>query len=145
MVPPREEWEFVTHTARLYGRMGCDLLALDLVRNWEFLPPAKSISTISPLPSALDGTAKTSPVRSRPPSTVVNGFDVNNIDPRKMLRRRSSLVVADLPSPIRANFTTNVEQKEISEKTEERSQPKQPPPTAFQEPDSSSLLDSFGF
>ena len=24
-------------TARVYDRMGCDLLALDLVKNWEFL------------------------------------------------------------------------------------------------------------
>lgn len=29
-ISPRVEWEFVTHTARLYARMGCDLLALDL-------------------------------------------------------------------------------------------------------------------
>ena len=30
MVSPRAEWEFVLHTANLYERMGCDLLALDL-------------------------------------------------------------------------------------------------------------------
>lgn len=30
MVGMREEWEFVLHTARLYERMGCDLLALNL-------------------------------------------------------------------------------------------------------------------
>jgi hypothetical protein len=29
-ISPRVEWEFVMHTARLYCRMGCDLLALDL-------------------------------------------------------------------------------------------------------------------
>ena len=29
-VSPRAEWEFVLHNARLYERMGCDLLALDL-------------------------------------------------------------------------------------------------------------------
>jgi len=29
-VTPRVEWEFVLHNARLYDRMGCDLLALDL-------------------------------------------------------------------------------------------------------------------
>jgi hypothetical protein len=29
-VSPRAEWEFVLHTAGLYERMGCDLLALDL-------------------------------------------------------------------------------------------------------------------
>ena len=30
MVGMREEWEFVLHTARLYERMGCDLIALNL-------------------------------------------------------------------------------------------------------------------
>jgi hypothetical protein len=30
MVGMREEWDFVLHTARLYQRMGCDLLSLDL-------------------------------------------------------------------------------------------------------------------
>lgn len=30
MIPPRMEWDFVIHTARLYDRMGCDILALDL-------------------------------------------------------------------------------------------------------------------
>ena len=31
------EAAFVAETARVYDRMGCDLLALDLVRNWEFV------------------------------------------------------------------------------------------------------------
>ena len=29
-ISPRAEWEFVIQTARLYDRMGCDILALDL-------------------------------------------------------------------------------------------------------------------
>lgn len=29
-VTPKVEWEFVLHNARLYDRMGCDLLGLDL-------------------------------------------------------------------------------------------------------------------
>lgn len=29
-VNPRVEWEFVLHSAKLYDRMGCDLLGLDL-------------------------------------------------------------------------------------------------------------------
>ncbi|KAI9690129.1 MAG: regulator of (H+)-ATPase in vacuolar membrane [Bathelium mastoideum] len=160
MIPPREEWDFVTHTARLYGRMGCDLLALDLVRNWEFLPPPPAASapapsdSLSSLPlspaSPLDGTAKMmgppSPVRSRAPPSALNGYDLKDIDPRKMLRRRSSLVVADLPSPIRTGFT-NGEQSSSNrtEKGEEQTQSKGPPPKAFQEPDANSLLDSFGF
>lgn len=36
-ITPAMEWDFVIDTARVYDRMGCDLLALDLVKNWEFL------------------------------------------------------------------------------------------------------------
>ena len=43
-ITPKEEWDFVIHTARLYDRMGCGLLALDLVRNWVFLKQPKDIS-----------------------------------------------------------------------------------------------------
>lgn len=76
-VSPRAEWEFVIQNARLYDRMGCDLLALDLVRNWEFLqqqqPPKRGMS--------VNGENDES---AAPP------------DPRKLLRRRSSLVVDDM-------------------------------------------------
>lgn len=37
-VTEKEEWDFVLRCAAQYTRMGCDWLALDLVRNWEFLP-----------------------------------------------------------------------------------------------------------
>lgn len=103
-ISPRAEWEFVIQNARLYDRMGCDLLALDLVRNWEFLRQPKETST--------------------------NG--VQPLDPRKMLRRRSSLVVDDLSSP--------------KSPTEHKVKPVgKPAPTVFEEPTSNSLLDSFGF
>lgn len=101
-ISPRVEWEFVIQNARLYDRMGCDLLALDLVRNWEFLHQPKDVST-----------------NGAPP------------DPRKMLRRRSSLVVDDLSSP--------------KSPTEGRVKPSgKPAPTLFEEPTSNSLFDSFG-
>ncbi|KAH0431702.1 WD repeat protein [Colletotrichum camelliae] len=105
-VTPRVEWEFVLHSAKLYDRMGCDLLGLDLVRNWEFLKPA--ISTLNGL-----------------------GGEIN---PLKLLRRHSSLVVADLPM-----LTLNVEMRSSVNGSKDSA------PTVFQEPDSSSLLDSFGF
>lgn len=56
------------------------------------------------------------------------GGDVN---PLKLLRRRSSLVVNDLPA---AQLETNVQsdKKHLA------------PPTTFEEPDAGSLLDSFG-
>ncbi|PBP17901.1 WD repeat domain-containing protein [Diplocarpon rosae] len=102
-ITPRVEWEFVLHNARLYDRMGCDLLALDLVRNWEFLLPAPK---------------------------VFNNIG-GNPDLGSMLRRRSSLVVADLP----------ISDVAIGMKL---GGPK-PPSSVFEEPESSSLLDNFGF
>ncbi|KAK6954885.1 hypothetical protein Daesc_002513 [Daldinia eschscholtzii] len=105
-VMPRTEWEFVLHNARLYDRMGCDLLGLDLVRNWEFL-------------------------RHTPLTAPDLGGE---IDPRTLLRRRSSLVVQDMPmSPV---APTDMKTGGHSVK---------PPPSVFEEPDANSLLDSFGF
>jgi hypothetical protein len=125
MINPREEWNFIMQNARLYSRMGCDLLALDLTRNWEFLlpspAPAKRLSVDSAL---LD-------------------------DPRKLLRRRSSLVVDDIQHGLlSARVTQSPDVKagadpfKIHKATEGA---KKPPPTVFEEPDMSSLLDSFGF
>ncbi|KAK2603932.1 regulator of (H+)-ATPase in vacuolar membrane [Conoideocrella luteorostrata] len=106
-VTPKVEWEFVLHSAKLYDRMGCDLLGLDLVRNWEFQQPI----------------------------TVGFGGEVN---PLKLLRRRSSLVVDDLSATRRS---LGLEQ---SVDTGKNVPPGIPPATSFVEPDASSLLDSFG-
>lgn len=118
-VTPKVEWAFVLHNARLYDRMGCDLLALDLgmflnpafmsgniaksflVRNWEFLLP------------------------------TVSKYLGGETDPRDLLRRRSSLVVADLPM--------SMSLLDIKPKSTHP-----PHPSVFEEPESSSLLDSFG-
>lgn len=70
-ISPAAESQFVLHTARLYDRMGCDLLALDLVKNWDFLPADRD--TMKPL------------------------IEMN---PRRHhMRRRSSITVADLEVP----------------------------------------------
>lgn len=34
----KDEWNFIMRCVRQYLRMGCDVLALSLVRDWEFLP-----------------------------------------------------------------------------------------------------------
>lgn len=108
-VTPKVEWAFVLHSARLYDRMGCDILALDLVRNWEFL-----LTVDQPL-KPLEET-----------------------NPRQMLRRRSSLVVNDLP-PTLKEFTNMAKAPDSPGKAKKKA------PTQFVEPESSSLLDSFGF
>lgn len=91
-VSPRAEWEFIVHTARLYERMGCDVLALDLVRSWEFLQTPQQ--PIAPLPTKLPLHSSQNSAVSAAPTSPVATYD---IDPRKLLRRRSSLVVQDLP------------------------------------------------
>jgi hypothetical protein len=152
-VGAREEWEFVLHTAGLYTRMGCDLLALDLVKTWEFLAPASTSLGLGrgPLSPAIEGKASTA-------HQSMADFD---FDPRKLLRRRSSLVVADLPPREHtSNSITNHvggtveedseetdEEEEGNKKVEEKKPEvkKKPPPTQFTEPDAGSLLDAFGF
>ena len=148
------EWQFVLHNAGLYDRMGCDLLGLDLVRNWEFLQ--------LPTASTVAGMTGSAAVSSR----LGLGGDI--IDPLKLLRRRSSLVVADLPPH---ELPGGLASAPVSPLTQKRfpSEMKtglggppggggggaaggsgnvptpKPPPTVFEEPDANSLLDSFGF
>ncbi|THD00459.1 hypothetical protein EYZ11_000023 [Aspergillus tanneri] len=114
-VSAQSEWNFVLRNARLYDRMGCDLLAIDLIRHWEFLGGPSALQTVKEV--ALD-------------------LQDNGVDYRKMLRRRSSLVVADMP------IKTRVAQAPESPAA---AQELKPPPTTFNEPDANSLLDSFGF
>ncbi|KAK3683584.1 RAVE protein 1 C terminal-domain-containing protein [Podospora appendiculata] len=127
-VTPKVEWEFVLHNARLYDRMGCDLLGLDLVRNWEFLKPSMNMRP------GLGG----------------------EIDPLKLLKRRTSLVVADLPvTPAGKAAVQMMAAAAAAAPPEMKSGfggggdnghgQKKPPPTVFEEPDANSLLDSFGF
>ncbi|KAI1813485.1 RAVE protein 1 C terminal-domain-containing protein [Poronia punctata] len=106
-VTPRTEWDFVMHNAGLYDRMGCDLLGLDLVRNWEFL---------------------------RHP-TAGQGMSGDIVDPSKLLRRRSSLIVQDIP----VTPTVPGDMKTGGHTV------RRPPASVFEEPDANSLLDSFGF
>lgn len=175
MIGMREEWEFVLHTASLYERMGCDVLALDLVRSWEFLltPPPKIVPGRPPLSPSM-------PRHSFQPNGPNQGSSDFDFDPRKLLRRRSSLVVADLPTREHvknllaqedgavveeksedeedekdedgdkedgSDAEEEEEEEEESEEEEEPAKPapKKPPPTQFQEPDANSLLDAFGF
>lgn len=96
MIGMREEWEFVLHTASLYERMGCDVLALDLVKMWEFLlPPPPSTKVIRPGTQPLSPMLPRESFHAQGPNQSAADFD---FDPRKLLRRRSSLVVADLPT-----------------------------------------------
>jgi hypothetical protein len=78
-----------------------DLLIGDPVRNWEFLLAIPSVTALG-----------------------------HEIDPRKILRRRSSLVVADMAVHWTGSHTNTHIKSSAS---------------VFKEPEASSLLDSFGF
>ncbi|KAI4716378.1 hypothetical protein E4T48_07421 [Aureobasidium sp. EXF-10727] len=89
MISGKEEWEFITKTATLLLRMGCDILALDLVRHWEFLHP--------PPVAKEEEEAEVEESVAELPRRKMSRTTTEDFDPRKLLRRRSSLVVADLP------------------------------------------------
>lgn len=157
MIGLREEWDFVMHTTGLYERMGCDVLALDLVKTWEFLlPPPASTKTMPGRPPLSPMMPRES-FHANGPNQAGTDFD---FDPRKLLRRRSSLVVADLP--LREHIKNDLaeskgtlreadsgeEDDEGNAGEEKKAKPeekKKPPPTQFNEPDANSLLDAFGF
>ena len=71
----------------------------------------------------------------------VAGFG-GEVNPLKLLRRRSSLVVNDLP-PMRRALGVGVTRD--GPKTGTSTKPLAAPPPTFHEPDADSLLDSFGF
>jgi hypothetical protein len=73
------------------------------VRNWEFLLTTRTFGNLG-----------------------------DTLDPSKMLRRRSSLVVVDMPI---LRHPVDAKSHSISKV----------PPSVFEEPESNSLLDSFGF
>lgn len=127
-IAARDEWEFVLRNARLYDRMGCDLLALNLVREWEFMSPPAPVTANENLSMAfMDGTP----------------------DLRKLLKRRSSLVVADMPLSPRLQEEMRKVAADMKTGGDAGAgtggSPHKPPPTVFHEPDPNSLLDSFGF
>ena len=74
-----------------------------------------------------------------------------DFDPRKLLRRRSSMVVADLPirefkkGEDKEALKEERDDEEEKEEKEEEKPKKKPPPAQFNEPDANSLLDAFGF
>ena len=41
-ISPKLEFDYIIRIAALYDRLGCDLLALDLVKNWEFTTDSRS-------------------------------------------------------------------------------------------------------
>ncbi|KAJ3560471.1 hypothetical protein NP233_g10818 [Leucocoprinus birnbaumii] len=96
-IPGRSEFNFVLQMARVFCRMGCHVLALDLVRSWSFERPSMAYLRASAQESP-DATELSHPPPS-PTSTRRNAFPLD----ASLRRRRSSIMIdmdiLSLPSP----------------------------------------------
>lgn len=128
----RGEGRFVLQTANLYARMGCDWLALDLVRNWPFLNLPREMYV-----QGHDGDGSAGAGGAVSPMSPAQA--------RSLLRRRSSLVVNDLPDRMMVLSVTDKDGDDDRKPDGDKGSDKKPAPTMFQEPDPNSLLDAFGF
>lgn len=77
----RAEFNFVLQMSRVFCRMGCHVLALDLVRSWSFARPSTAVRSPRHLPTAGKGSIVV-PSPSRP---------LFRLEPA--LRRRSSIMI----------------------------------------------------
>ncbi|KAL2410541.1 Regulator of V-ATPase in vacuolar membrane protein 1 [Exophiala dermatitidis] len=133
VISAREEWGFVMRCVRQYLRMGCDVLALSLVRDWEFVPESKDLDLDLGVDRARGSIGSPSPG----------------------IQRRKTFV--DLEKEIEAGEEDGngqalsregdggllAKDQQLPEKGDDKK--KKPPPTQFVEPSADSLLDSFGF
>lgn len=73
-VTPKVEWAFVLHNARLYDRMGCDLLALDLgtITPFQKLIPLQLLHT-NILKFATGSSSSQHPLYSRASTHQIQG------------------------------------------------------------------------
>ncbi|KAJ7492768.1 RAVE protein 1 C terminal-domain-containing protein [Mycena latifolia] len=97
----RVEFNFVLQIARVFCRMGCQVLALDLVRSWTFDRPSMQPSPLAPV---VDETMPPSPTVSRRPKFALG----------PAMRRRSSMIIdMDIPSlpPTRSTSPVSVARK----------------------------------
>lgn len=76
----KTEFDFVLHTARTLGRMGCDILALDLVSRWDFGSAIDALASAKVEPSVVSPTSPGPPtligMRERRRSSIVDDFGI---------------------------------------------------------------------
>lgn len=147
------EYDAVLRAARVLRRMGLWLLALELVRNWQFYPPPALSSNFAhepqylepssknaignSLPSLLDHTTGAeSTSRAQAPLSILDGFTSPVADPADSASREAK--AAELFAQINAkkNIAAVIDDEKRSQKKEL---------TQFHEPDPNSLLEKFGF
>lgn len=153
-VDPKIEWEFVLHSAKLYDRMGCDLLGLDL---GECIVDNIFVSLRQPRQLRFPFLLKPRPrvhdaLPFCPRACLMCGNTVRNwkfqqpiatrcgeeSNPSKLHRRRELSVVDDL------SVSRHGLKPEQAENTIRSLLPQARDPESFIEPSASSLLDSFG-
>ncbi|KLO15044.1 hypothetical protein SCHPADRAFT_871712 [Schizopora paradoxa] len=83
----RTEFNFVLQTARVFCRMGCHALAVDIVRSWSFDRPTSTVSASSSEQADIVAPLPGSPVFPRRPL------------PPSHFRRRSATIVIDMEVP----------------------------------------------
>ncbi|KAL0951404.1 hypothetical protein HGRIS_008099 [Hohenbuehelia grisea] len=88
-ISSRAEFNFVLQIARVFCRMGCHVLALDLVRSWSFDRPSTVVRD--------DGLSTMAEEEAQPPSPVSSRRPIFALEPA--MRRRSSIMIdIDIPS-----------------------------------------------
>ena len=137
------EHNAVLRAARVLRRMGLWVIALEVVSKWHFQPPAPPqkheevehdavTNGIShELPSMLNGFMEASPTKESPPVLDAVASPAPAMDDKAAREARA------------AELLKNLKAKKDDQQHVPREE--KPLPTQFKEPDSNSLLDSFGF
>ena len=120
-IPEKVEFDFVLHNARVFFRMGCHSLALDLLRSWSFerpfFPQKRTITKASastpvpstPTPIPTPSLTRPSPSRlaSRRPSFMLSAHGRHESMIMDMDPLIESEPVTRVPSPTTNGHTTS--------------------------------------
>lgn len=149
--PSEHEYTAVLRSAKILGRMGLAVLALDVIRSWKFtartLPTTNGLSngTLATLPDRTVSEPVSTPAEHAEPPSLLNGFaDPAPAQSAPMDEKAArEAEAAELLAKIQAKTNAAKPKAEGEEGGKEEKDRRQP--TQFKEPDANSLLDSFGF
>ncbi|KAK3673217.1 regulator of (H+)-ATPase in vacuolar membrane [Recurvomyces mirabilis] len=147
----QEEYRAVLRAARILRRMGFWVLALEMVKGWEF----KHVSAAATHANGKTANAETTTNgihHERPSAEDLAANEPSLLDSFSSVPDSAPAVKAVEEPPSReaqaAALLTKLQAKKAQAQQvptmAEKEKPK-PPPTQFKEPDANSLLDSFGF
>ncbi|KAK6905133.1 hypothetical protein I203_105952 [Kwoniella mangroviensis CBS 8507] len=116
-VSTKLEYDFVLHNARVFFRMGCHNLALDLLRSWSFerpffpsltKPKTQSIAPPTPLSATTTSTSPVRPTTSGLDTLTVGHFRKPTFMLTSEKRRESLFMDIDVLAVDRSNDTSAV-------------------------------------